>query len=211
MANLDPEGNRLYEKAGDLHPYHWEALARRDPAEAARAAGASWDGKRFALPFLGALVRVEPGARAVAFGADANREPGYQRALVAVAYLAGAVDAPPKGEWVALRQLPGGDAFFRGPHSPATPRLERAFGRRPEALADAAARLGGRSVAAGDAAAELDALPKIPLRFVLWAGTDEFPPAATVLTDARAHLHLPLDVLWALTNVAIAEVVRGAA
>jgi hypothetical protein len=228
VTHLDPEENRLYEKASHLHPLHWEALARRDPAEAARAAAASWDGRRFRLPFLGAVLLVEPGTRAVIFEAapahpvlrvmqpiqglaEPDREPGYQRALVAVAYLAGAVDAPPRGVWAALRELPGGDAFFRGPHSPATPRLVEAFGRRPEGLAEAAARLGGRSVAAGDAAADLDALPRIPLRFVLWAGTDEFPPAATVLADARAHLHLPLDVLWALSNVAIADLTRGAA
>jgi hypothetical protein len=120
------------------------------------------------------------------------------------------MDAPPRGEWVAFRELPGGDAFFRGPHSLATPRLARAFGAAPERLMDAARRLGGVPAAAGDAAADLPALPRIPLRALVWAATEEFGATASLLTDARAHLHVPLDVLWALTNVAIADLVEAA-
>jgi hypothetical protein len=56
---------------------------------------------------------------------------------------------------------------------------------------------------------ELPALPRLPVRVLLWAGTDEFPPAASLLTDPRAHLHLPLDVLWALTNLLVSDLTRG--
>ncbi|HSH69642.1 MAG TPA: DUF3786 domain-containing protein, partial [Deferrisomatales bacterium] len=61
----------------------------------------------------------------------------------------------------------------------------------------------------GDVAVELPALPRLPVRVLLWAGTEEFPPSASLLTDPRAHLHLPLDVLWALTNVLIADLTRS--
>lgn len=208
MSFVDPEQNRLYQSSNDLHPSHWEALARRDPVEAARAAGARWDGGRFRLRLLGRELVVDPGAPGVAFASRPGRPVGYQRGLVAVAYLAGAVDVPCRGDWVAFRELPGGDAFFRGPHAVATPRLEAAFGRTPGGLLDAARALGGAPVGAADAAVELPALPRIPLRVLLWGATEEFGASANLLTDGRAHLHLALDGLWALSNVAIADLVR---
>lgn len=208
MEHADPEQNPLYSRAEDLHPLHWENLGRRPAADAARAAGATWDGEIFTLPFLGKEVRVAPRARTVSWAAGPNRPIGYQRALVAVAYLAGALEAPPRGEWVAFRELPGGEAFFRGPHSLPTPRLETAFGRRPGGLLAAARSMGGTASPGADAAAELPALPRIPLQVLLWAAGEEFPASASLLVDARAHLHLALDVLWALANVAIADLVR---
>ncbi len=204
METLDPETNRLYSRAEDVHPSHWERLAARDPREAARAAGAEWCGGVFRLPMLGAVLEVDLGARAI------RPAVGYQRALVALAYLGGAVEAPVKGEWVRPRDMPGGDAFFRGPHSVGLPRLVRVFGPRPGALVRAAERLGGRPVAEGDAGAEIPALPRVPVRVLVWGASEEFGASATLLTDARAHLHLALDVLWALTNVVISDLVEAA-
>lgn len=209
MSNVDPEANRLYQTSSDLHPLHWEALARRPAREVCAAAGAAADGEAYLLPFLGRALRVDPGGRSVSWAGGPGGDAGFQRALVAVAYLAGAVEAPPRGEWVSFRELPGGDSFFRGPHSVATPRLERAFGASPGRLVEAGRRVGGAPAAAGDAAVDLPALPRIPLRAVVWGATPEFPASASLLVDARAHLHLALDVLWALSNVAVAELVEA--
>ncbi|MFU8856068.1 MAG: DUF3786 domain-containing protein [Deferrisomatales bacterium] len=208
MGNTDPETNPLYARAEDLHPSHWERLGRRPPAEASQAAGAEWDGESFSLPLLGHRLRVFPARRTVAWQEEAERPVGYQRALVAVAYLAGAVDAPVRGDWVAFRELPGGEAFFRGPHSLATPQLEQAFGARPGELVRAAEALGGAPAPGADKAADIPALPRIPLRALLWAADPEFPASAALLVDARAHLHVALDVLWALSNLAVADLVR---
>ncbi len=208
MAN-DPEKNRLYSRAEDVHPLHWEQLLRRPPEEAARAAGAAWDGCAYTLPMLGTKLRVDPRARSVLANGCPEQSVGFQRALVAVTYLAGALDAPAKGVWVSFRELPGGDGFFRGPHSLVTPRLEEAFGAEPLALLEAASPLGGRAVDGADVAVEIPGLPKVPLRVLLWRKTEEFPASATMLTDGRAYLHLALDVLWALSNIAISDLVKG--
>ena len=65
MAATDPERNTRYATTEDLHPLHWEQLAQRDPEEASRAAGASWDGRTYTLPLLGRVLRVEPGTRSI--------------------------------------------------------------------------------------------------------------------------------------------------
>ncbi len=207
MSAADPETNPLYSRADQVPARRWEELARRDPEAAAAAAGAVWEGGSFRLPMLRRDLRVDPGGRTVA-GADGSTV-GFQRALVAVAYLGRALDVPPRGQWVAPRELPGGDAFFRGPHALATPRVAAAFGVDLPGFREAARSLGGQSVDGADAAVEVPALPRIPLRLLLWAASAEFPGSATLLVDARAHLHLALDVVWALTNVTIADVLRG--
>lgn len=209
MANVNPEDNRLYASPDDLHRLHWERLAARDPEEAARAAGASWDGKRFRLPLLDGFLVIDPKHRSVRFEGEEKRRAGYQHALIGVIYLYTAVEAEPSGRWAAFRELPGGEAFFRGPHSLNTLFLEAAYGTDPDALAAAGETLGGRRVEGGDVAVELTALPRVPLRVLLWKA-GEFPASSQLLVDARAHVHLPLDVLWALSNVVIAELVKRA-
>ncbi len=205
---LDPERNRLYQRAEDLHPSHWERLSAREPEEAARATGARWTDGAFRLPLLGRELVVRPDHRTVTAGSGEGV--GYQRALVAVSYLAGALDVPVAGRWVAFRDLPGGGAFFRGPHGLPTHRLEAAYGSRPGRLLEAAAAVGGTADPGADAAAVVPALPKVPVRVLLWARTEEFGGSASLLTDPRAHLHLALDGLWALANVLVADLVRGA-
>lgn len=209
-ANSGEGRSALYLRADELKPAHWEALRGREPEEAAQAAGARWDGEAFQLDVLGRTLRVDPRGGRVLFADDPEEEAGFERALVAVTCLGGALEAPLKGEWVSFRELPGGDAFFRGPHSVATIRLERAFGSRPEILRAAGRRLGGAEVSGADVAVELPALPRVPLRALVWGETLEFSARASLLTDGRAHLQLPLATLWALSNVAISDLVKAA-
>jgi hypothetical protein len=42
----------------------------------------------------------------------------------------------------------------------------------------------------------------------VWGESPEFPASAAMLIDSRSHLHLPLDVLWALANVAVQDLTR---
>ena len=204
---LDPEDNPLYATSDRIHPLHWEALCRREPGDVVRAAGAAWHEGSYLLPMLGRELLVSPREGVVRF-AEGGRAVGYQRGLVALAYLAGAMDAPCSGQWVAFRQLPGGHSFFRGPHAVAADRLARAFGARPRDLPVAAAALAGSEAEGGDAAAEVPALPRIPVKAVVWAGSAEFGSSAALLVDSRAQLHAPLDILWALSNVTIDDLVE---
>lgn len=208
MSNADPAGNPLYAKAENLHAFHWEVLGRRPPGEVLAAAGVTARGHTYLLSLLGRVLAINPERRQVLFEDDPDREVSYQRALVGVSYLSLAMEVPPAGRWVAFRELPGGEAFFRGPHSLATPKLEEVYGDDPGGLLRSGAPVGGRPCEGAEAGLDVAAVPRIPLRVLLWARTEEFPARAQLLTDARAHLHLPLDVLWALTNVAVGDLVR---
>lgn len=208
MSNLDPELNKLYAEADDLHASHWEKLEARDPEEVARAADCDWNGNAFRVTLLGRPLKVEPGARKLAFLDEGPGRVGYQRALVAVGYLGNVMEAEPSGEWKAFRGLPGGDGFFRGPHALNTQMLETVFGNNPQGLVKGGEKLGGKVSEGADAAVEFQGLPRIPLKAMLYAATEEFGASASLLIDGRSHLHLALDILWALSNLAIADLIR---
>lgn len=206
---LDPEKNRLYAKAADLHPFHWEKLAARNWEEAARAAGAALEGGRYFLRLAGSDLAVDPERREVSLIADPRKDPGYQRALVAVACLANAIDAPPSDTLVSPRELPGGHGFFRGPHAIPTAPVAGRFRTDAEGFLLAGERLGGARTQGGDAAFSLRLLPKIPAKVILWLSDGEMESEAAILVEARSHLFLPLDVLWAALNVLSREIAAG--
>ncbi len=192
----------LYSSSSQLHPLLWERLAAKDPVEICENALAYYGGDKFSLPFLGRTIIAIPGERKIFFEEREGELASFQEGLAALFYLAGATADPPAGKFVPLRELKGGSGFFRGPHAPATAKIEMVFGENPAALVQMALKRGWESSGEGDASVSIRALPKIPLKIILWGKNDEFAASATVLMDAGADLHLPLDAVWALANCA---------
>jgi len=183
------------------------------PDDVCRRAGVEYDRETgcYYVPLLNRLVRVDPGARSVEWGdgaVEGERPPGFTVALVAVVYLLEAKDLPPAGEWVTGGMLPAGAFFFRGLHAIPTAEVAQRFGDDPGGLLAAGARLGGKTVDVGDACVELEALPRVPMRVVLWTGDDEFPSRATMLFDRLVDAHLPLDALLSLAGYVVSALVR---
>ena len=196
-----------------LHDSHWERLASLAADDVCRRAGVRYDaaGGCYSVPLLGRRVRVSPGARSVEWGdeeGEAGRPPGFHVALVSAVYLLEAREILPAGEWVTGESLPAGAFFFRGLHAMPTADVARLFERDPEGFLAAGARLGGTAVDIGDACLELEALPRVAMRVVLWLGDDEFPSRVTMLFDRLVDAHLPLDALWCLAGYVASALVR---
>lgn len=165
------------------------------------------------MPLLGRRLTIDPNRRSIQW-ADEGHQPSAQApfdlALLAVVYLLEAKETLPSGEWVTPESLPAGAFFFRGPHAIPTDKVARRFGHDRGALLRAASKLGGKPVAWGDAAVELQALPRVGFRVVLWLGDDEFPARATFLFDRLVNQHLPLDVLHSLMRYLAQALVQAA-
>ena len=187
----------------------WQRLQAESPEAVARRAAVQYDaaGQAYVVPLCGQPVRVLPAARRVE---GPGGPAGFEPMLACVQYLLTAQDEPPAGEWVNPRAIPSGDFFFRGPHDFPTERLANAFGDRPEAFCKAAEKIGGRPVAAGDAAYEFAALPRVPMAVVLWRADEEFPARVQMLVDRAAHRQLPLDALLVLANVLAKRLIAAA-
>ena len=187
----------------------WQRLLAETPEAVARRAAVEFDdvAQVYLVPMCGQVVRVLPAARRVE-GPDGPC--GFEPMLVCVQYLLTAQDEPPAGERVSPRSIPSGDFFFRGPHDFPTERLVAAFGDRPEAFCRASENLGGQTVAAGDAAYEFAALPRVPMTIILWQTDEEFPARVQMLVDRGAHRQLPLDALLVLANVLAKRLIAAA-
>jgi hypothetical protein len=134
---------------------------------------------------------------------------GYTEQLCILAYLIGAKDIPPANKLVQAESLPGGQFFFRGPHLLPTKKLQKAFGQNPEALIRASQQFDAEICDFGDASVKFNALPRVPLTFVVWRGDEEFDARASILFDKTAADHMPLDALWATVNLVAKKLLQA--
>ena len=188
-----------------VHEAHWERLASLVPDDVCRRSDARYDpaSLRYTLQLLNRRVQVDTAGRTVRWRDECrqeDREPGYDVALIAVVYLIEAKEIRPAGEWVTAESLRAGAFFFRGPHAVPTAEVAGRFGHDPDAFRRAGNRLGGKPVEWGDACIQVQVLPRIAVRLVLWLGDEEFPARVTMLFDRLVDDHLPLDVLHGMTR-----------
>jgi hypothetical protein len=111
------------------------------------------------------------------------------------------------GNLIKYRVIPGGYAYDEAFQKCAVQLIAQTFCCEPEDLPKAVKLLGGRQRTLGDASAEINALPGIPLTYILWVAED-LPPSASILYDSSASCYLPtedLAVLGELTTVRIIE------
>jgi hypothetical protein len=198
----------LFRWADQLPPELWDDLDARPRQEAAQAAQGRWDGACFTLPLLGRDYLVDPAARAVREVERPQYRPSFQTGLVLVSHLALASDVPEAGNMVTPQELPSGSQFFTGVHAVPVGRLAERFGNEPQALLPAAQNLGGGPWQGADVAVMVPGVPRIPLYVLLWAADEEFDARAVVGLDSRAHMHLALDGILALTSLLITKLTR---
>jgi len=186
-----------------VDPVHWADLSALNPEEAASRCQCQWDPRRgYGVPFLGRVYWVHPFQRTVYAHEDGTPlEPHLP--LVLVHYLLKTQDRPLQGKMVTEREVPGGAFFFRHLHKLPVQPLEEAFGRWPEAFLKAGRLLGGRPKEVSPASFEILPFSRVPVGFHLWPADEEFPARCVITFDSSVHLHLPLDIIWALTQVLV--------
>jgi hypothetical protein len=158
-------------------------LAARPAAEVAALAGAVLSDGALALSFMGRPALVDASGYSVRW-ADGAGEFALTDAVLVLHYLQGAKGVGPAGEWLAYRQIPGGEFYFAAFRKRAEIPLIKAFGRSPGLLSKAAALMGGRPAEglAGEACA-FRVLPCLDLLAMIHLGDEEFEPDGQVLFD----------------------------
>jgi hypothetical protein len=189
MSQLDP--NRRFQIAYDRARDDWAAA---DPARCAALAGCvrvpegvlvSYFGRPHLLP--------HPGGEAVA---QTTGKPAHLTiAIVLMHYLLTADGTPPADRWLAFRELPDGLFYAQAFAGHAEGEIARKFGADVPGFRQAAAALGGQPLDLADASFRFQALPRLAVAVLLWAGDDEFPAQARVLFDAHAGHYLPTEDL----------------
>ena len=196
------------------HKGLWEQLNKLDRQRTAQRARCQYltDPQRYIITLLNTEYVVNPADKQI-FSTQLSSSPTpaeFLEQLCLLAYLINAQDIPPANKFVGPENLPSGQFYFRGPHSLPTERLEETFGKWPERLYEASERFGAKRCEFGDTSIELYALPRVPLKIVIWGSDEEFGARASILFDQTAGIHLPLDALGALVNLAVKALVKAA-
>lgn len=160
-------------------------LAKTKVEEIAKYKKAIWEVEKgfLCLPSLNEIYHITHPAGDVS---TANGEPVDPRFQVLILHYLTGPGAALRGQWISFKELPGGLIYQQPFYGRAVLPLIRTFGSQPANLLRAGEGLGGRPVDQGDAAVELNPFPCLPVRLVIWAGDEEFPPGGTILFDASA-------------------------
>lgn len=184
------------------------ALRERAPRELALRSGAELEERFLRVKFFGEPYRITFPDFEVSREAT-NQACSAYRAALFLFYLQTADGAPFAGKWIALRELPDGLFYHQAYQGYSGNRLARSIGNRVEAFARAAEKLGGQKLALGDAAYAFDALPRVRVAVVYYAGDDDFPATANVLFDESASHYLPTDGLAQLGSALVDRLIAA--
>lgn len=114
-------------------------------------------------------------------------------------YYAEAKEVPLKNELIKFESLPGGAQYVGVFHREAVAPLVEKFGSNLELLEKAAEYFRASKMNWGDLSFQIRALPLIPITFVFWMGTEEFPPHLSLFFDASAGNYLPTEAIASLS------------
>ncbi|MBI3947747.1 MAG: DUF3786 domain-containing protein [Armatimonadetes bacterium] len=186
-----------------------DALRQSDIRERCARSGADYqaENRLVAVPLLRETLRVTwPDLEFLPDGTGAA--PALREQILALHYLVTATGAAPTGNWVTFDQVPGGLFYLPAFRGRSVDRLVRAFGERPERLADAARALGGAPAAHGDVGVVVPMFPRVALLLVLWRGDDEIAPSGNVLFDSSVRDYLPTEDIAVAAGMVVGECVR---
>jgi hypothetical protein len=179
------------------------------PDLAATRVGGSWRGAALEIVYWGKSTRITWPKLEPSDG-DGNILGSFDQAML-LYYLRQSDGTPPAGRWIGYRELPGGEFYHQAYQGYTGRKLAVAFGSNPAAFEAAAlAYQGTRLDGPAPHAWRFDPLPRISLAACLWPGDDEMPAQASVLFDAHAAHHLPIDGLALLGSGLTGRLLRAA-
>jgi hypothetical protein len=209
---MDQLYDRKYYDRGlfEINQKLWDDLADLPVEDVVARSEVSFDQARqgYLVPLLSHTYMVHPGERKISLGAtDINSAEHFQLHLVLLTYLNHCTPEPPTGNMVSEKQLSGGHTFFRGVHALGTDPLVKVFGKDPEGFLQIGQRLGGIPEKFGDASFIVRVLPKVPVRFILYAEDEEFGASLKIMFDTSIDTYFKqIDLIWGLFNLAVEHI-----
>jgi hypothetical protein len=113
-------------------------------------------------------------------------------------YLMKSKNITPSGVWISEKDIPGGAAFFRGPHTIPGNLITTRFNNDMDSFKKTCKKLKGIRLDMADAAFKFQITPTIPVAVLYYFGDEDFPCEAKLLFDKTIALQLPLDIIFAL-------------
>ena len=140
---------------------------------------------------------------------DSKVEVPLKDKILILHYFTLAKGTPASGTLTTYKQLPGGISYFMAFSQRAIAPLASHFGKKPELLMKAAAKLGGREADYGDASVTIHAFDHVSITFVLWRGDEELAPNGNILFDANISDYLATEDVAVVSETITWKLVRA--
>jgi len=188
----------------------WADLAEMTREDVVARCEVSFDQGRqgYLVSLLSYTYIVHPGERRISLGdADISQAEHFQLHLALLSYLTQCTHDRLTNKMVSEKQLSGGHTFFKGVHALGTDPLVKVFGKDPQGFSLIGQRLGGTLEKFGDVSFTLRVLPKVPVRFILYAEDEEFGASLKIMFDASIERYFrQIDLIWGLFNLAVEHI-----
>jgi len=125
-------------------------------------------------------------------------------------YINTASGMPLNREKITYEDIPGLRGYQPVFEKRAAKPLVAAFGFDRHGFIDAGESLGAILEDYGDASFTLYAFPRVPLTFILWEGSEEFPPSVKILFDSSVTNYLPLEDITVIAKLASTRILKEA-
>ena len=132
---------------------------------------------------------------------DSDEEVPLKDKILILHYLTSTKSTPTSNKLITFKQLPGCASYFSVFHQLAIKPLLNHFGKEPELLIDAAAKLGGYKANYGDASVTINAFPRVPITIALWRGDEEFVPNGSIMFDSTISDYLSAEDIRDLCGI----------
>ena len=162
-----------------------------DPKEAAERCGVEYDEEKqqFHIRLMGFRYLVDFPAFAV-HKEDENEEGAFllldmvPAKIIVLRFLISAQVVKSSGKYLTYREVPWGEVYFRQFEGRCLMRLKFGFGFKLDKFAEGMEKIPGvKKLSLGDVSYEFEFINGLHVRFILWAGDEEFPPSSQILFE----------------------------
>jgi hypothetical protein len=208
--SVDPSGRPI-----EISDAQWDILCQRDTTQLSNFTLINIDPESGYLrfPFLNRDILVDTGNRCLMKKVEGK--PGWEKISIALfelavlEYLTRVNRLYPLGrEMVGAEGLADAHYFEEGDRLNKGALLAR-YGDDPNGFSAAGQHLKGQSENMGDVAFRLTPFPRIPIYYLLWLGSNEFPPRVSILFDRSIQEALSAPAIWGLVTLCNYFLLRG--
>ena len=162
-----------------------------DPKEAAERCSVEYDEEKqqFHIRLMGFRYLVDFPEFAV-HKEDENEEGAFllldmvPAKIIVLRFLISAQMVKSSGKYLTYREVPWGEVYFRQFEGRCLMRLKFGFGFKLDKFAEGMEKIPGvKKLSLGDVSYEFEFINGLHVRFILWAGDEEFPPSSQILFE----------------------------
>ena len=162
-----------------------------DPKEAAERCGVEYDEEKqqFHIRLMGFRYLVDFPEFAV-HKEDENEEGAFllldmvPAKIIVLRFLISAQVVKSSGKYLTYREVPWGEVYFSQFEGRCLMRLKFGFGFKLDKFAEGMEKIPGvKKLSLGDVSYEFEFINGLHVRFILWAGDEEFPPSSQILFE----------------------------